>query len=376
MVLFGLLLTLLSFLCIPLSADVLTRVRASGMGFIAAGDQAGAFSQAKKAAMREAVEVGVGTLISAETRVENFAVLEDHILSRTDGYIRSYEIITHGPIDEETYQVQIEAIVELGNLHQRLDALELLIANAGAPYILCLGRDEYTYGQAPVRDLTATVLRKILQQKSRHFNLSAPLDIEDGMLEQAAKVGFEQGADIVVRAEALVREAVAIEIPFSQASLKGLGLQSATADMRIDALWTDTGEVFASITHSERGADVNLATAGEKAIRNGMEKLADELVRRLAENWREKMYSGRLVRLVVKGDIEHLGRFETAFPLQVSGVDKLYRRSYEKGVAIFDIRCKETGFAIARDLTAKGIEGVNIDILRVSPNSIQLQSIN
>jgi tetratricopeptide (TPR) repeat protein len=125
-----------------------------------------------------------------------------------------------------------------------------------------------------------------------------------------------------------------------------------------------------------RDADVNLATAGEKAVRSGVEKLTGELVRHLVENWREKMYSGRLVRLVVEGDSEGLGRFETAFPMQVSGVEKLYRHSYIEGTAVFDVLCKNTGFAIARDLTAKGIEGVDIDIIRVTPNSLRIQLVN
>ena len=357
-------------------AEVLKTVKASGLGYIVKGDRAGAFSLAQKAALREAVEVGVGTLISAETRVENFMVLEDHILSRTDGYIRSYQVLSHGPIDDETYQVQIEAVVELGNLHKRLDALELLIAHAGNPYILCLGRDEYDFETGRVRDLTATVLRQHLQNKSARFNLSAPLQIKAGLLEQAASLGFEQGADIVVRAEALVREVPELQVPFTQASLKGLGLYSATADMRVEALWTDTGEVFASLVHSERGADVNLQTAAEKAIRNGMEKLSAKLVIKLAENWREKMYSGRLVRLLVRGDIERVGSFENAFPHQVIGVEKLYRRSYEEGVAVFDLRSKETGFAIARDIIAKGVEGIDINIVRVSPNSVHLHIVN
>ena len=376
MTVFSVVLILLCWSSAPLGAEIVTTVRASGIGYIASGDQAGALAQAKKAAMREAVEIGVGTLISSETRVDNFSVLEDHILSRTDGYIRSYAILKQGPIDKNTYQVDIEAVVELGNLHNRLDALELLIAHAGNPYILCLGRDEYDYDAERVRDLTATLLRKYLQRKSARFNLAAPLKMEQHLLEQAATLGFEQGADIVVRAESAVREAAGIEVPFAQTSLKGLGLYSATADMRIEALWTDTGEVFASSVHTERAADVNLATAGEKAIRNGMEKMAADMVSRLAENWREKMYSGRLVRLVVKGQIELVNKFENGFSYQVAGVEKLYRRSYDKGIAVFDIRSKDNGFALARDLIAKGIEGMDVDIIRVSPNRVQLEIVN
>jgi len=358
------------------SAEVLTRVRASGMGLISGGDRAAAFDQAKRAALREAVEIGVGTLVSAETRVENFALIEDHVLTRTDGYIRSFEVVEQGLIDDQTYQVEIDAVVELGNLQHRLDALELLIAHAGNPYILCLGRDRYEFGEGRVRDFSATILRGQLQRASGRFNLAAPLQTEHGMLERAAQLGFEQGADIVIRAEALVREAADIQVPFAGSSLRSLGLSSATADLRIEALWTDTGEVFAALSHSERGADVNMSTAGEKAVRTGMEKLSAELVRQLVENWREKMYSGRLVRVVVDGDSERVGHFESAFSGQVAGIEKIYRRSFSEGTAVFDVRSKDTGFAIARALTAKGIEGVKIDIIRVSPNSLRLALIN
>ena len=104
--------------------------------------------------------------------------------------------------------------------------------------------------------------------------------------------------------------------------------------------------------------------------------MSAELVRQLVENWREKMYSGRLVRVVVDGDSERVGHFEWAFSGQVAGIENIHRRSFSEGTAVFDVRSKDTGFAIARALTAKGIEGVNIDIIRVSPNSLRLALVN
>ena len=358
------------------SAEVLTRIRASGMSLISGGDRGVALDQAKKVALREAVEIGVGTLVSAETRVENFALIEEHVLTRTDGYIKSYKVIKQGPIDDQTYQVEIDAVVELGNIHENLDALELLIAHAGNPYILCMGRDRYEFGEERVRDFSATILRGQLQRASERFNLASPLRVEQGMLERAAQLGFEQGADIAIRAEALVREATDIQVPFAGASLQSLGMRSVTADLRIEALWTDTGEIFAALSDSERGADINLSTAGEKAVRTGMKKLSAELIRHLVENWREKMYSGRMVKVVVNGDSKHIGYFESAFPGLLAGIEKIYRRSFSEGKAVFDVRSKDTGFSIARALIAKGLEGVDIEILRVSPNSLRLALVN
>ena len=107
-------------------SEVTRSVRATGFGLIAAGDLAAARAQARQAALREAVEEAIGTLISSHTRVENFEVIEDRILTSTQGYVRRFEMVDHGPIDAHTYQVVIEAVVSLGALHQELDALALL----------------------------------------------------------------------------------------------------------------------------------------------------------------------------------------------------------------------------------------------------------
>ena len=104
--------------------------------------------------------------------------------------------------------------------------------------------------------------------------------------------------------------------------------------------------------------------------------LADSLVRDLVENWRQKVYSGRLVRLVVQASAKELSEFESDFSLLLGGVEKMYRRSYSDGVAIYDIRSKNTGFSIARQLTAYNLERFDIVIQQVTPNSLKLQVTN
>ena len=81
-------------------AEVIKTVRARGFGFILEGDKAAAFQQAKKAALREAVEEAVGTLISSTTQVQNFAVIEDNIYSHTEGYISKFNIVEQKVLDE------------------------------------------------------------------------------------------------------------------------------------------------------------------------------------------------------------------------------------------------------------------------------------
>jgi hypothetical protein len=365
-----------------LPAEVTARVQATGLGLMVQGDRAQGFEQAKKAALRQAVEEGLGTLITSQTRVQNFALLEDEILSRTEGFVSHFAVLEHGPLDAQTYQVKIDAVVQLADLHLELEALDLLIESAGNPYILCLGKERYISMEGGAdRGLVGTALIGLLKKTSQRFNIAAALP--EGELQpspadlgQAAALGQQQGADIVVRGEAVLQPAQGIKVPFSSSSLEELGLHSVAAQLRVEALWVDTGEIFASLVQVEKAADTTPQAAADKAIRRGVERLGKELVERLAADWREKVYSGRLIRLVVEGEGPALRAFERDFPLQISGVEKLYPRGFDQGVGVYEARVKDTGFALARQLTAKGLGQMDIAILQVSLNSLRLHLSN
>jgi len=369
-------LPLLFVLCIasPLFANSTTHIRAIGYSAIIAGDQAGSFETAKKAALREAVEEGIGVLLSSQTLVENFVVLEDHILTSTSGYVRSYKIVDRGPMDSMTYRVTVDATVELGALHRSIEALDLLIESAGNPYIIILRPSSIDRNAERTNLAIDTILRETLEEASAQFNfMVAPVEFTGKTVEDAARYGLGNGADIVIRAFPKISRGSDKTIPFSTVSIEGLGLHTAIVELNLDALWTDTGELFSSHITSKRAAGSSKEEAELKALVNSGRTLADSLVIDLAENWRQKVYSGRLVRLIIKMPVEELPRFESSLSLSVGGVEKMYRRSYTDGVAVYDIRSKDSGFGIARQLTAQHLEGFDIVIEQVTPNSLKLQ---
>lgn len=361
-------------------SEMTKTVRVEGLGLIVNGDKSTGFEQAKRAALRQAVEEGVGVLISSQTRVQNFAIIQDDILSRTDGYIKEYRITEHGPSDETTYQVEIEAVVGLGDLHESLDALDLLIESVENPVIICLGRERLR-GENGLIDqkwgILASELRRGLRQANKHFHLAAPVGDFGGEAfdagAAAGDLGQDLGASIVVRGEAEMQPASGIKVPLASSTLREIGVQSAVVQLRVEALWADSGEIFATLSTVERAAAVTIQAAYEKGIRSGAEKLTDQLVERLAEDWREKAYSGRLLRLVIEGKRERLTLFEREFPARVGGIEKLYPRSYSGGRGVYDARSQHTGFQVARSLVAREWEGMDIEVVQVTPNSLKLQ---
>ena len=92
----------------------------------------------------------------------------------------------------------------------------------------------------------------------------------------------------------------------------------------------------------------------------------------MMENWREKVYSGRTISLTVRGTRPQADYFKREFPLRVAGIEKLYPRSFEGDLAIYDARSKTPAFHVARELSAKGLGDLNVEIVQVTANTMQL----
>ncbi|MFY8033610.1 MAG: hypothetical protein ACOVMN_03765, partial [Flexibacteraceae bacterium] len=86
-------------------------VTAKGVGINAA--------DAKKDALRNAVEQACGVALQSESRMENFALVSDAVASKASGYITKFDIVKEGQVGEN-YEMTITATVSLTPL--RADA--------------------------------------------------------------------------------------------------------------------------------------------------------------------------------------------------------------------------------------------------------------
>lgn len=360
-------------LAVAAAADVTITVRASGLAPVG-GDPTAAFDEARRDALRQAVEQGVGTLVTARTQVDNYALIGDQVLTRTEGYVCRYQVVDRGPGADGTYHVTVDAVVSLQRLQHELDGLRLVVEEVGKPRILCLGQES---GCTSV-GLVALELRRALGALSPDLlQVSPPGRVPReafGPLEAAAALGRDLGADIVIRGRAVAQPAEGVPVPFSGGTtLAQLGLHSATAHVQIEALWTDSGEVLASLEGVGQGAATQPSAAAAAAVSSGVRRLADGLVGRLAEDWRQRAYSGRNLSLEVRGDAAPLEHFEEALVSQVSGIERLYPRRQETTLRVYDARSRHSGFEIARQLAAHGLPDMDVEIVHVSPNTLTLQ---
>ena len=365
----------------PAHAEITKSVVVTGMSAVYDGDTAAAFESAKKSALRRAVEEAIGVLISARTRVANFAVIDDDILSATRGYVRSFEVVEQGLIEEGLYEVTIEAAVDLGNLQSDLNGLELLLEESGRPRLVCVG-GEYVLsdaGSSRVRwgTLCGELVRKLALLDTDLFEVDG---LPSGLLAEVnplAGASPAQGGDlaeILIVATASLQANQGLSIPFSDNGLTNFGIQSVVAEISARAQWADTGETLASARATGRGADTSFRTAATSAIEDAAPQVAAELGSAMVEDLRSKLYDGRLIKLQVLSDnARQLQIFETDLSERFGAVERLYPRPRTQAEANYEARSKGTAFDFARELTVKGVGELRVDIVSVTLNSMRLR---
>ena len=357
------------FLGKPSRAAVTKTVQAAGWGVVIDGDRATAFERAKRAALRQAVEEGVGTLVTAATRVQNFAVIDDFILTQTRGFVRSYSILEKGIDQPYTYKVLLEAVVDLGKLHLQLDALAVLNEGMGNPRILCIGAKGEAYGISG--QWLAAGLNEQIQRTRPLFNLIGPARAAD--LDSAMGLARAKHADILLWAQAEIGQEEAIKIPFSNADLAKSGWRTASCKLNLGVYWVDTGEAITHITETSQASDTDLAAAAARAGAAALDLGADKALVQLARDWQQKFYSGRTLRLIVRGEARLRHLFEVEFSAAKAGVERLYPRNVGPSQTVYDIRASSGAYLLARQVSRMGIAEVDVEVLGVSANVLDLR---
>ena len=345
------------------AGKVTHRVQTTGIAVVEGDDLPAAAARARQRALRQAVEEGVGVLITSTTKVREYAVVEDRILSATKGYIRSYEILEEEVDYLGGFRVTIEAVVDLGELQDDLAALELAAFGAGLPRVLCIAEET----------LAGDVVNWGVVDSEVHGLIAGMSDLLTVQVGEGDAGVDTSGADILVRAKA---ELVLTQtpIPMSNRSVAGTGLSTAEASLHLRIGWMDESTPMGVLSTRGRGAGVSPRAAGERALRHAVALLSDTLRANMAEDLRQRAFSTRVVDLVVESDraSSDLDGLTRALESGLGPVQSLLSRGVDLGAARFEVRSTSSAFDLARQLSSKGIDAMAVEILQVTANSLRL----
>lgn len=263
---------------------------------------------AHRSANRAAIEKGIGTVISSQTEIENFQTKKDLVLTRTEGAVKSSEILKQEQGPDGAWEVTVRATVSKSEIRQDLMALAILRSAVGNPRVAILVR-ETVLGKLAAE---GAVENQVIQGfRSREFEVVDPSDAlrikrardiqlaEGGDPKAASVLGAEWGAEVVIVGTADATEADVSQNPY----FHNTAMKSASGTVHLKAIDVNTREILASAIADAPMVNVNAATAGsqalEKAARKAMEK--DGIIDQLVKAWQNKANNGLLLRVRVQG---------------------------------------------------------------------------
>ncbi|MEW6544370.1 MAG: flagellar assembly protein T N-terminal domain-containing protein [Nitrospirota bacterium] len=368
-------------------------VTAEGVAGIQGGNKGVARDNAIQDALRKAVEQAVGTMVASETLVENFQVVRDNILNKSQGYVQNYKVVKEDA-GKDLYSVTIAATVSVGNLKNDLGALGLLMARVGKPRTLFMiaeqniGQEVYVFwwswfgsggaafaGQTVDQAVSETALKEEFLNKGFNvvdissatgkFQISNAYRVADLTNDGAREFGKKLNAELVIKGKALAKEG-----PRTPGSSVG----SYLADITLSAIRVDNGQVVASARGNAAARHVAQHVGGNEALDKAARSVSDKLIEQILARWTGETSGGQLVQVTIRGltGMKDLVKVKDFLQSQVRGVQSVIQRSFEGGVAVLEVDARTTAQQIGDELATKDVPGLDLDVTGATANTLDV----
>lgn len=351
-----------------------TTVESQGVAAIIRGNLDISRDKAIEDALRNAVEQATGSLIENETLVENYQLLSDKIYSQSRGYVQTYEVLNE-KVDQGLYRVTIQATVASGELKNDLRALNVLMRQVRKPRVMVLFEETMSEGVNSGRlaeDAVSKVLLdngfKLVDANTVRRNLGQ--DKVQGLLagdgRVAAVISDKYGAEML-----LLGTAQAVT---NQVTIGDIKINSNQAVISAKLVRADTGEVKVSETRQAAKPHVNSLSGIQMAISEASELLANDMIDKIIQIFREEVYNIANVNLTIFG-LQGYGHLQEVIQLisdNVRGIKEIYQRNYTMGTAELEVELTGSTQSLAADLTTREFGNYKFDIKESTHNQLQV----
>lgn len=285
-------------------------------------------------AQRNAVSQVLGVMLSSQTMVENFVLLEDKILTKVKGYVKEYKIISQTCGQAGCTSI-IRARVEEAELADDVAALAHILPRMNFPTIVVsvaqkalttqlgsVGLDMSTVELAMGREMSVKGFRiaeasALDAEKLRQANLAKMTgNVLGSALEMASHL-----AQVIVSGQAVVQDNGAS--PFNDK------IHSYGAFLSVKAYQTGTGRLLASTSAEANVPHHSFAIGSQKVLEMAAGKAVEKLSDQIIQAWLNDCYNDHDITLVVENiPFGKLGKLKKMIASEIKGVTRISQRSY------------------------------------------------
>lgn len=311
-------LAILWILSYPICAQAAETVTAKGLSFFEPGREVVAREKALEEAKRMAIEKAMGTAIESRTIVENFQVVKDEIFSRSSGYLRDIRILSEKKSDLGTYEVEIEAVVEVAVLVDDIDRFQNLLKWQKNPRVKIILEEGMIASSAAAARKSANFLTAKLQRNGfKVFKDDKKQDLQMGLL-----IGLS------------------IEHASVKSTYQDIELTLNEISLSANIYRPTNGEILATSSAVKTLPGENKLQALDRGAQYCVDAIWRELRAKLIRLWEKELFSERDIFLIIQTIGSHARAQEVAgiFETDVSGVRGVQLVSFNNNTAEYNLR--------------------------------------
>jgi 3-hydroxymyristoyl/3-hydroxydecanoyl-(acyl carrier protein) dehydratase len=349
--------------------------------------------EATNNALRQAVEKGVGVEITSRTETLDYAVAFDRIITRAQGYVKSYKI-TRKKETRFDARVWIEAIVSKKKIQDDWAQIQMILERVGRPTVMVLFKETVVGPNGvPIKSPTsiaATAVEKLLLEKGFNLKAARALRAIERRKKEAAlatddlaalkAIATNYGANIMIVGKATAR------FNGKQKIYQGT-VDDYVATASIMVYKSDTGEILVRDTFTGHGAALGQAAALQNAYEKLSNRLSRETLKKLLNKWYFEFQHGQeiQVELIITSAEGGVGlqaaKFGARFGSRLKGIRGVNNvhpgrlvTTADRAVQVFRVPAKMSAHALARKIMGLDLQGAGyaVTITDTQKHSLQV----
>jgi len=314
-------------------------------------------------AKREAVEIGIGTILYSQTEIKNFELQKDVILTKTVGSVKKYDILHQEKKSDNTFHVKIQAVVSLADIKADLAALKILLESMDKPRMMVVIREKNARNsesaiidyltEKGVELVDPAVVASLMNKNDRLIKRAA-----EGDPSAAAQIGTSNGAEYILVGKV-------IKSTGENALLKESGLVSGQASITAKVVNCSNGKIIASKSTNSAAAHISEKTARNLAAEKVGKKLMDQqLFEAIVTSFQDMVNNGMPLDVTIK----QVPNFKTQKALRqtlgkLSGVVSVTKRSFGNSRLKLTIFYKGSADSFCEVVDGKTFHGKKLSVI-------------
>ena len=324
-------------------------------------------------AKRKAVEQGAGAFLYSKSKVSDFALVKDTILTRSAGFVQKVTILkkVKPETEDDFWQLRIKAVVSIKGIEDAWGATTMLLKEMGRPKIMVVIGEKMAKEVVPVSTVQTRIENLLLKggfllvdknqlkEIDRRDLASALADDQPKKIQAIAK---RFGAQLFITGRAYATPGV-------NRRIGGVQFFTYEAEANVKCFRSDTAQMLDSVPgQSTRGVQRVWRSAAKQALDEQAKQIAPKVHMSILRFWQDAL-EGRGEVIFEVSDIKFARYLKLRKAVKaIDGVTAV-KAQYNSGIAKMSIESDTNAETLAERIVEKLEE--TVEISDVSQNVIK-----